>query len=170
MLWNATIHYHFHNSPPLVPLLSQINPVYANGILILPPPPNQHLGLHVVSFRFLPPKPLQESLLPYACSTLRPSSFFLFFIIKMSGEEYKLRPPHSKLILLAPAHDAVYFTMMCQYFKNLPPTTSKAVCSKCSNKLHGVTCHKTTLLIFMAEKTPRIDEITSVSTVKTTSR
>jgi len=76
MLWSATIHYRFHNSPPFVPLLSQINPVNANGILILPF--HLHLGPHVVSFRVFPPKPLHESLLPHVHSMLRPSSFLFY--------------------------------------------------------------------------------------------
>jgi hypothetical protein len=53
ILWNPKVHYRVHNTPPLVPTLSQINPVdtnrsYLRSILIL----SSHLCLSIPSGPF----------------------------------------------------------------------------------------------------------------------
>jgi hypothetical protein len=75
-LWNPKFHYRVHNSPPLVPILDQINPVHSTSSylskihLIL----SSHLCLGLPSSSFL----LAFSLKPYTHSS-SPHACYIFF-------------------------------------------------------------------------------------------
>jgi hypothetical protein len=83
-LWNSKILYRIHNSPPLGPILSQINPVHAphptsrRSILIL----SSHLPLGLrsgVSHQVSPPKPCMCNA-PQKEFYFNPFLFILFYI------------------------------------------------------------------------------------------
>jgi hypothetical protein len=75
VLWNPKVHYRIHKSPPLVPILSQIDPVhiiasYLRSILIL----STHVRLGLPS-GFFPyhQYPIRTHLLPHSCYMPCPS-------------------------------------------------------------------------------------------------
>jgi hypothetical protein len=94
-LWNLKVHYHAHKSPPLAPILSQINPVhtipsYLRPALILST--DLHLGLPSGLFPYgFPVSVLYAFLLPPITATC-PAHLILLdlIIVIIFGEEHDL--------------------------------------------------------------------------------
>jgi hypothetical protein len=93
ILWHPKIHYRGHKSPPLVPILSQIDPVHIihfslRSTLI----PSTHLRLDLPSGLFLSGIPT-SILYAFLYSPIRATSaahLILLDLIILLGEEYKL--------------------------------------------------------------------------------
>jgi hypothetical protein len=90
LLWNQKIHYHVHNSPPRIPVLSQITPIHT-----LPPHfPNMHFNI------ILPPTPRSsEWFLPFR---LFNQHFFYKFIL-------------SSMLTICPANLMLFYLIAIRY-------------------------------------------------------
>ena len=104
ILWNLNVHYRVHSSPPHAPVLSQISPDHAlfticfNSILTSkslsskwslaqsspPPPPNEFLK------RFCSPPHVLHA---------QTHLVFIYFVNRISGEEYRSRASSSCIFL-----------------------------------------------------------------------
>ena len=91
MLWNPKVHYHIHNNPPTVPILSHINPVRA--------PPTHFLKIYLniillskpwsLSLRFPHHNPVYTSHLSHMHYMPRLSHATPFYYPKILGEQYR---------------------------------------------------------------------------------
>jgi hypothetical protein len=116
ILWNPTVHYRPHNSPPLVPILNQINPfhtssTYLRSILIL----STHLCLGLPSGLFLSGFLIPQGFLFCHIRAACHAHLMLLdlIIVILLGEECKLRSPSLCSFLQPPVTRLSSVPMFC---------------------------------------------------------
>ena len=110
ILWNPRVHYHTHNSPPVVPILSQLEPVHA--------PTSHFLKIHL-------------NIIPPSTSGFPKWSLSLRF--PHQNPEYTFPLPHMRY-LPCPSHSSRRkYTVHAKFYLNVKLYRTAEFCASNSN-------------------------------------